>query len=160
LNILEQGVLLLNYNTAKIVTEPKIQSNSSSELERLKCFEQLRGLANLRNLQPLIEQLMQSISQYLNREIDPWYKEGKEEGIEIGTEKGIEKGIQIGTEKGIEKGIQIGTEKGIQLGEQRKSLELILNLLTSTDFDDARIAALAAVSEDFVKEIRMKYSKD
>ncbi len=77
---------------------------------------------------------MQNISQFLNKEIDPWYKEG------------------------IEKGIEKGLEKGLEKFEQSK-FEITLNLIANTDFDDTKIAFSVQTTVEFVKETRLSYAK-
>jgi hypothetical protein len=72
---------------------------------------------------------MEDITPYLNKEIDPWYKEG----------------------------FAIGYQEGLEIGRFH---HVILNMVKGTDFDDARIAALAAVPEGFVKKIRLKHLQD
>ena len=67
-------------------------------------------------------------------------------------EEGIEQGIQKGIEQGIEKGIEQGIEKG---REEEKAL-FVENLLLNTDFDLAKIAALAGVTEGFVQTLKSK----
>ncbi|MBO9595723.1 MAG: PD-(D/E)XK nuclease family transposase [Niabella sp.] len=49
-----------------------------------------------------------------------------------------------------EKGLEMGLEKGAE----QKSYEVVYNLLSATDFDIAKIAALAGVTEPFVKKIK------
>ena len=63
----------------------------------------------------------------------------------------IEKGRKIGLEEGLEKGL----EKGIALGKS----EFVSNLLKNTDFDLSKIAALANVSEEFVRSIQANLIK-
>lgn len=59
-----------------------------------------------------------------------------------------------GMEKGIEKGIEIGIDKGIEKGEQKKSIEVVKNLLETTEFSFAKIAGIAGVTENFVREVK------
>lgn len=54
-----------------------------------------------------------------------------------------------------EKGMEKGMEKGIKKGKE----QFVKNLLASTGFGVAKIAALADVTEDFVKKIRMSLDK-
>jgi hypothetical protein len=57
-------------------------------------------------------------------------------------------------EEGIEKGRIEGIEKGVAKGEQNKTYEIVKNLLLNTDFDVAKIAALANTSELIVKKLQ------
>jgi len=45
-------------------------------------------------------------------------------------------------------------EEGIEKGEDRKNHEFVKNLLFNTDFNISKIAVLAGVSEDFVKNVQ------
>ena len=60
--------------------------------------------------------------------------------------QGIEKGINLG----IEKGIDLGIEKGVSIKEK----EFATSLIISTDFDDAKIALLVGVTEQYVIDLR------
>ena len=60
--------------------------------------------------------------------------------------QGIEKGINLG----IEKGIDLGIEKGVSIKEK----EFATSLIISTDFDDAKIALLVGVTEQYVVDLR------
>jgi hypothetical protein len=59
----------------------------------------------------------------------------------------------------IEKGRKEGMEKGMEKGAEQKSHEFVKNLLSNTNFDIAKIAALADVPESFVKKIRTGLQK-
>ena len=51
---------------------------------------------------------------------------------------------------GIEKGIDLGIEQG----EAKKNKEFATSLIISTDFDDAKIALLVGVTEQYVTDLR------
>lgn len=55
--------------------------------------------------------------------------------------------LKTAEEKGMEKGIKKGKE------------QFVKNLLSSTGFGVAKIAALADVTEDFVKKVKMSLDK-
>ena len=78
--------------------------------------------------------------------------EGIEEGIDLGIEKGIEKGIDLG----IERGIDLGIEKG----EAKKNKEFATSLIISTDFDNAKIALLVGVTEQYVIDLRIELESE
>lgn len=59
--------------------------------------------------------------------------------------------LDIYTEKGRREGMKKGAEK--------KSHEFVKNLLASTSFDIAKIAALADVPESFVKKVQTALKK-
>ncbi len=44
--------------------------------------------------------------------------------------------------------------KGEQKGELEKQRQFVINLIQATDFDDAKIASLAATNMEFVQQIR------
>ena len=67
--------------------------------------------------------------------------------------------LDIYIEKGRKKGIEEGIEKGIEKGVAQKSNEFVENLLSNTSFEIDKIAALANVSETFVKKVRTTLNK-
>src|SRR3546814_4107653 len=68
--------------------------------------------------------------------VESLISEAKEKGLE----KGLEEGLEQGHEQGHEQGLQEGIEKG--------KLSVVRRLLISSDFDDEKIADLAAVGVD------------
>ena len=108
----------------------RIGETAPTEIEKKKFFQQLILLSRLRNLQPLIENIMQNISHYIDAETDYFYLKGKEKGKEEGIEEGIEKGIDL----------------------ERKTV--VANLLLENTFSVEKIANIANVSESFVIEIQ------
>ena len=62
--------------------------------------------------------------------------------------------------EGIEEGIDLGIEKGIDLGIEKgranKELQFATSLIISTDFDDAKIALLVGVTEQYVIDLRIE----
>jgi flagellar biosynthesis/type III secretory pathway protein FliH len=99
-------------------------------------------LGRLRKLELNIQEIMDSISQYIKIEEDVLYL------------KGIEQGIEKGIEQGIEKGIEQGIEKGSEDTSESKSRQFVISLLTGTDFSVEKIANLASVSIEFVEKIK------
>lgn len=67
--------------------------------------------------------------------------------------------LDIYIEKGRKKGMEEGIEKGIEKGVAQKSNEFVENLLSNTSFEIDKIAALANVSETFVKKVRTTLNK-
>ncbi|SDD93370.1 PD-(D/E)XK nuclease family transposase [Niabella drilacis] len=49
-------------------------------------------------------------------------------------------------------------EEGVQKGREEKNFEFVVNLLTNTDFDIPKIAALAQVSIAYVKRVKKRVS--
>lgn len=60
----------------------RLQQVSTHPMDLSKHLQQLRILANLRKLNPFIEQIMDSITEYIKQEDDYFFKKGKQEGIE------------------------------------------------------------------------------
>jgi hypothetical protein len=71
----------------------RLEQTSADSTQLRRHLQQLRILANLRGLSPLIEQIMQSITPYIREEDDYFFKKGIAQGIEQGLEKGIEQAI-------------------------------------------------------------------
>src|SRR3546814_19252660 len=71
--------------------------------------------------------------------VESLISEAKEKGLE----KGLEEGLEQGHEQGHEQGLQEGIEKG--------KLSVVRRLLISSDFDDEKIADLAAVGVYWVR---------
>src|SRR3546814_18314560 len=74
--------------------------------------------------------------------VESLISEAKEKGLE----KGLEEGLEQGHEQGHEQGLQEGIEKG--------KLSVVRRLLISSDFDDEKIADLAAVGVNRVRRMR------
>ena len=120
----------------------RVKETSSGDFSLQRYFNQLRVLAQLRNLEINLKNAMNSIAEYITEERDVLFLRGLEKGIERGLEKGIEKGLEKGLEKGIEKGLEKGQEKFVK------------NLLTESDFTIEKIAKMAGVTTDFVLSIQ------
>ena len=65
-------------------------------------------------------------------------------------------GLQEGREEGREKGREKGREEGMEMKERQKNSDFTKSLLLQTDFSDEKIANLAGVEVEFVKEMREK----
>ena len=108
----------------------KIEQSEPQTLEKQKVFQQLLVLGRLRKLEINIQEIMDSISQYIKIEEDVLFL------------------------KGIEKGIEEGIEKGIESTSEKKNRQFVISLLNGTDFSMEKIANLASVSVDFVEKIK------
>ena len=104
----------------------KLKEFAESELDFQRFTNQLRVISNLRNLQPLIENLMLKISKYFVKERDPLFREGIEQGLELGEIKGM-------------------TEAKI---------DIVVNLIQNSDLDDNFISKISGIAPSIVKEIR------
>jgi predicted transposase/invertase (TIGR01784 family) len=111
-----------------IVTQ--VVASSKGNFSKLRHVQQLRILAQLRNLASDNLEIMDSVANYMSEEKDIFYRRGEKKGLE----------------KGIEKGIAKGVEKG--------KVAFVKNLLLQTDFSIAKIAALSDVTEAFVKKVK------
>ena len=65
----------------------RINALETGELKKKKLFKQLRIVSNIRNLAPIIDKIMENITQYFVPERDPWYNKGFQLGEERAEEK-------------------------------------------------------------------------
>lgn len=68
----------------------RVEATSTDGLTLQKHFAQLRIPAHLRNLQPLIDTLMDSLANHIRMENDPWFKKGREEATKERDEQFVE----------------------------------------------------------------------
>ncbi|MDJ1471116.1 hypothetical protein [Xanthocytophaga flava] len=120
----------------------RLAQTSPTPLELNRHLQQLRILANLRKLSPFIEQIMESITNYIKEEDDYFFKKGER----IGELKGEQKGRQ----EGLLEGLQEGEQKGKQAGKQ----EAILKFLKDGILTTKQLASYFDVSEEFVEDLR------
>jgi len=106
----------------------RLEQTSLDKPELLRRLQQLRVLANLRRLSPLIEQIMQSITDFIKEEDDYFFK----------------------------KGLQKGEQKGLQEGEQKSKREAILKFLQDDILTTTQLASYFDVSEAFVESLRQQ----
>ena len=64
-------------------------------------------------------------------------------------------GLALGIEKGREEGIEIGIDKGVSIKEK----DFATSLITSTDFDDEKIAMLVGVTAEYITDLRTELGK-
>ncbi len=121
-----------NKNTETVVKDivAKLERTVDLSLESEKLFQQLLILGRLRNLQEKIQEIMNSISKYIDIKDDFLYKKGEIEGEE--------KGIEIGVEKATEK--------------------LILNFLMKSKLTVEQIAEYTEVPMTYVIAIKQKHN--
>jgi predicted transposase YdaD len=84
----------------------------------------------LRNLQEKIQEIMNSVSKYIDIKEDFLYKQGLEEGVEKGVEQGIEQGVE----------------------------KVVVNFLMKSNLSIEQIADFAGVSLTYVIAIKQKHS--
>lgn len=83
-----------------------------------------------------------------------WKQEGMEEGLARGRKEGRMEGRRKGRMEGRRKGRKEGRKKGRKEGIKQGKLVLIQALIKNTDLNDRKIAFLAGVGEDFVRNLR------
>ena len=74
----------------------RLEQTSANQLELSGRLEQLRILANLRGLSPLIEHIMQSITDFIKEEDDYFFKKGRQEGKLEGRQEAILRLLKAG----------------------------------------------------------------
>ncbi len=62
-------------------------------------------------------------------------------------------------EEGKEKGKKEGIKEGFQKGKERKSYEVVRNLITKMGLTDSQVADIAGVTVNFVKKVRKELKK-
>jgi len=65
----------------------RLEQTSTNKMEFARHLQQLRILANLRQLSPFIEQIMESITNYIKEEEDYFFKKGEQKGKREGIEQ-------------------------------------------------------------------------
>lgn len=78
------------------------------------------------------------------------FEELRQEGIQEGMQKGMQKGIQKGMQKGMQKGIQ----EGMQRGEERRSIQLVHDMLAAGKYALEEIAALSGLPISEIKRLQ------
>ena len=125
-----------NKTTGSVIKDivTQIIETATGDLERNRFLQQLRILAQLRNLGSENLKIMDSIANYISEEKDILYRRGEIKGMEKGMEKGI--------------------EKGIKKGQEIADAKFVRYLLTIGKHSDKEIVALTGVSEAFVKQVK------
>ncbi len=108
----------------------KLGKTIDLSLESEKLFQQLLVFGRLRNLQEKIQEIMNSISKYIDIKEDFLYKQGLEEGVEKGVGQGIEQGVE----------------------------KVVVNFLMKSNLSVEQIANFAGVSLVYVIAIKQKHS--
>jgi hypothetical protein len=112
----------------------QVVANSPSDFSRLRRINQLRIMAQLRNLAPENLAIMDDLTGYFTEERDFVYIRGQMDGMKKGMEKAMEK-------------------------VEKSKKEFVRNLLLNTDFTIAKIASLVNVSQYYVRKIKKTLSK-
>ena len=111
----------------------RINAVEKGELRKKKFFKQLRIVANIRNLAPIIDKVMENIAQYFVPERDPWFN----------------------------KGFQQGEQQGEEKKDATLKREFTVRLLVSTDFSNEKIALLVGddVTAEYVEAIKKEVTQ-
>ena len=97
-------------------------------------FNQLRVLAQLRNLGIKLKETMDSIAKYNDEEKDVLYL------------RGLDKGETRGEAK--------GEARGEAKGEEKAKISFVRNLLAKTSLTIEQVADIAGVSVEFVRQVQ------
>lgn len=71
----------------------------------------------------------------------------------------IETIMMLIREEGRKKGRKEGIKLGLKEAAERKDHEFVKNLLLNTDFEIARVAALAGVTQDFLTKVQSTFMR-
>ena len=117
----------------------RIRAKAASELEFQRFTEQLRVLSNIRNLQPLIELIMEKVSRFFVESRDPLYRKGKLEGKLEGKRE---------------------SEAESAKKELARTKEIVKVLLAEGSFSAEKIALLMKVTLEFVAEVKKEMEEE
>ena len=139
-----------------------------SEKKREDYIRKLLYLIRLRpNFYDIIDEDIRKeigMSYIIDKENDPFFKEGIKRGIDIGKKKGLKEGMEKGLKQGIEKGIVIGRlegekrgmEKGIVVGklkgEREGKLKSAYIMVRRYNIPISKIAMDFGIDEEELKE--------
>ncbi|GAB4051021.1 RpnC/YadD family protein [Spirosoma litoris] len=108
----------------------RIYETTTGSLAFERYISQLRVLVQLRKLQPVLETVMEKLTQYFKEQEDPFYKKGERLGFSVGLENGRKQGIEL----------------------------VVSNLLRETALSISEIARLAEVPISFVEALKKELS--
>jgi predicted transposase YdaD len=128
----------------------RIYETATGSLAFERYMSQLRILVQLRKLQPVLETVMEKLTQYFKEQEDPFYRKGERIGFSLG----LEDGKKQGKKQGIKQGKRQGIEQGEKQGKVSKERLVVLNLLNETAFSVSEISRLADVSIEFVETLK------
>ena len=136
-----------------IAAAQRINALETGELRKKKFFKQLRIISNIRNLAPLIDKIMENITQYFVPERDPWYNKG----FQLGEEKNKREftaRLLLSTDFSDEKIARLVGDISLNFVEAvKKELAQIRTLLESKH-SRRETAKIVGVTFDYVKKIK------
>ena len=139
-----------------IAAAQRINALETGELKKKKLFKQLRIISNIRNLAPLIDKVMENITQYFVPERDPWYNKG----IAIGEEKQAEVDKReftalflISTDFPVEKIARL-VQRPVDYVETVKQELTQIRILLASKNSIRKTSQMMGVTFDYVKKIK------
>ena len=133
----------------------RINALESGELKKKKYFKQLRIVANIRNLAPLIDKVMENITQYFVPERDPWFNKGFQQGEEkkeVALKREFTALSLISPDHSVEKIARL-LEVSVEYVEGIKNEVAQIRVLLETN-TIAQTARLLGVPFDYVRKIK------
>ena len=122
----------------------KIDGLDKGTFYKQRIVNQLEVISGLRNLQPIIVELIPKIMAL---------------DYDIRKDLRYQQGMQKGLEEGLEKGLEEGLEKGLEEGLEKKQDKMILALLKIGKLSMEEIANAAEVPLDYIKKIAEELNK-
>jgi len=140
-----------SYEVVKSIIDG-MKSITNGDFAESRYFKQLRIFIQLRsNIEQQFEKAMETVTKFFKEENDYLFRKGENKGVAKGEVIGIVKGEIIG----VIKGEIIGVVKG----EEKKSFEVVENLIVKHKFTDEQAAELAKVDIVFVEKVRAGLKK-
>ena len=139
-----------------IAAAQRINALESGELRKKKFFKQLRIISNIRNLAPLIDKVMENITQYFVPERDPWYNKGFARGEEKNEEKNKREFTALfllSTDLSVEK-IALFVSKSVDYVEAIKMEVTQIRILLEAKNSMTKTADAMGVPFGYVKKIK------
>ena len=126
-----------NTGDALVQIVERIRETTESEFALRRYHQQLRILAQLRNLQQDLKEItMDSLGKFISIEKDPYY--------------------QMGVEKGEAKGVAKGEARGEAKTEER----IVRNLIIKMGLTTEQVADVAGVTVEFVEKVKAELAAD
>ena len=135
-----------------IAAAQRINALESGELRKKKFFKQLRIIANIRNLAPIIDKVMENITQYFVPERDPWYKKGVTETTDL-KDRLFTSSLLLKTDFSVDKIANLVGVSTDYVEILKKELIKVQSLLKEQN-SIKQIAQLLGVSTDYIKKIK------
>ena len=135
-----------------IAAAQRINALETGELKKKKLFKQLRIISNIRNLAPLIDKVMENITQYFVPERDPWYNKGIAIGEDVSKREFTALSL-ISTDLSVEKIARL-VQRPVEYVEGIKIELTQIRILLETKNSITKTAKSVGVPFDYVKKIK------